>query len=225
MNLTTLAAQLEATRSALATTQAELATVKHELRSQRRGSSATRQRTSPPPPPKGSNASTQLQSFAVDARLSSREPVPRSIIVSGPPSVCGTGEPPSNANAAEATPQRVSVRWLIATMGKRDHFLARNRPQLPSLQPFRSTNGMNESEVHAFFDARPQLRLYKLFTWTFGMLASWLTKCTPLRPAAPPISRTSPPMHQRDGLVSSLLGNSRVRAPRAPEQTARSRRR
>ena len=24
--------------------------------------------------------------------------------------------------------------------------------------------------------ARPQLRLYKLFTWTYGMLASWTTK-------------------------------------------------
>ena len=177
MNLTTLAAQLEATRSALATTQAELAAVKHELRSQRRSGShsagPTRQSPPPPPPPtaEGNASRSQLQSFAVDARLSSREPVPRSIIVSGPPAACGTGEPSS----AEA-PQRVRVRWLIATMGKRDHFLARNRLQLPSLEPFRSTNGMNESEVHDFFDSHPQLRLYKLFTWTYGMLASWLTK-------------------------------------------------
>ena len=68
-------------------------------------------------------------------------------------------------------------------MGKRDHFLARNRPPLPSLQPFPSTNGMNESEVHRFFDGHPQLRLYKLFTWTYGMLAAWLIKCNTRRAA------------------------------------------
>jgi len=72
--------------------------------------------------------------------------------------------------------QQVRVRYLVATMGARGRFIAHNRRLLPRLEAFRSTNGMNVSEVHAFFEARPQLRFYKLFTWTYGMLASWTTK-------------------------------------------------
>ena len=102
-------------------------------------------------------------------------------------------------------PAQVSVRYLVATMGRRDHFIDHNRRRHPGLvlEPFRSTNGMNTSEaraaaapktrlraarssltlrpkahvqVHHFFAAHPALRLYKLFTWTYGMLASWTTK-------------------------------------------------
>ena len=31
-------------------------------------------------------------------------------------------------------------------------------------------------QVLGFFDSHPAMRLYKLFTWTYGMLASWTTK-------------------------------------------------
>ena len=117
------------------------------------------------------------------------------------------------------------VRWLVATMGRRDHFIDHNRHRHPGLvlEPFRSTNGMNTSEaraaaapktrlraarssltlrpkahvqVHHFFAAHPALRLYKLFTWTYGMLASWTTKYRALEDQArPPHPPGSPRPH------------------------------
>ena len=50
--------------------------------------------------------------------------------------------------AEDARPASIPrIRYLVGTMGKREHFIAYNRQQLPQLHLFRSTNGMNSSEA------------------------------------------------------------------------------